>query len=192
MPGRQKKAANRQLTVGDEAENAARGLGDKGHVVFINGIQSAGKTSVASEIRSLTVTFRVLTGDDVVREFPEEQRVRRWKEIFERLLARTEKWLENSNVIVDAALSAAQVEDARQRFGGSGLYVVLRIDEPERKRRESLRTDRKLPIWDPAWHSMPGPDDLYDHVIDSSRSSSTEAAENILAEAMERWPHPTV
>jgi chloramphenicol 3-O-phosphotransferase len=180
------------MAVSNEPEDASKALGGRRHGIFINGIQSAGKSSVAREIRSRSSTFRVLMGDDIVREFPEDQRVKLWREIFERLLTRIEAWLESSNVVVDAALTAAQIQEARRRFAGKGLFVLLRIDEAERHKRESLRRDRRLLYWDPSWHSMPGPDDLYHLVIDSGATSPEETAEIILAKAMERWPSLTV
>ncbi len=163
-----------------------------GHAIFLNGIPSSGKSTVAAEIRRRTPSFRLLTGDDVIRQVPEAQRLAQVDRIFALTLDMIDTWLQSSNVIVDGAWTQKQVADAQARFGDRGLYVVLRIDEAERKRRESLRRDRVLPWWDPSWHAMPGPDDLYDLVVDAKVTSASNSAERILEKAKEAWGKQTV
>ncbi len=162
--------------------------GGNGHAIFLNGIPSAGKSSVAAKIRSRTSTFRVLTGDDVIRQVPFQQRAGQADKLFVMVLTSIERWLGSSNVIVDGAWTERKVSEARERFGHMGLYVVLRIDESERKRREALRKDRQLGHrWKPAWHDMPGPDDIYDVVIDSKATNVSKCATTILTAAGEHW-----
>lgn len=48
MPGQPKEAARNHPTAVDKPQSAEKDAGDQGHPVF-NGIQSAGKTSVACE-----------------------------------------------------------------------------------------------------------------------------------------------
>jgi chloramphenicol 3-O-phosphotransferase len=159
-----------------------------GHAIFINGIPSAGKSSVAAEINRRTSTLRVLTGDDIIRQIPFQQRVAQANRLFALTLKTIEEWMESSNVMVDGAWTQQQVEQAQGRFGTKGLYVILRIDEAERRRRESIRSDRRLAHrWDPAWLDMPGPDDTYDVVVDSKVMSVAESADTILRECTERW-----
>jgi chloramphenicol 3-O-phosphotransferase len=160
----------------------------RGHAIFINGIPSAGKTSVAQEVRHRTSTFRVLTGDDVIRQVPFQQRVAQANRLFALTLNMLERWLESSDVLVDGAWTQRQIIDAQDRFGRAGLCVILRIDEPERRRRESIRRDPHLSYgWDPSWHDMPGPDEIYDLVIDSKVMSVSECADMILAKAKQHW-----
>jgi chloramphenicol 3-O-phosphotransferase len=162
--------------------------GAHGHAIFINGIPSAGKSSVAAEIKRESSTFRVLTGDDVIRQVPYEQRAARAHRLFSLTLNTLERWLGPSNVVVDGAWTERQVIEAQERFGDMGLYVILRIDESERRRRESVRKDRRLGSkWDPSWHDVPGPDDLYDLVIDSKLRDVSECANIILTKAKQHW-----
>lgn len=96
--------------------------------------------------------------------------------------------MDSSNVILDGAWTQRQVVEAKRRFGDAGLYVILRIDEAERTRREAARQDRQLGSeWDPSWHEMPGPDDIYDLVIDAGTSSPSECANLIVARAKQHW-----
>lgn len=159
-----------------------------GHAIFINGIPSAGKSSAAAEIKRRTSTFRVLTGDEVIRRVPYPQRRAQAKRLFALTLETVEQWMESSNVIVDGAWTQQQVVVAKNRFGGAGLYVILRIDEAERTRREAVRQDRQLGSkWDPSWHEMPGPNDIYDLVIDSGTSSPSECANLTVVKAKQHW-----
>jgi chloramphenicol 3-O-phosphotransferase len=119
---------------------------------------------------------------------PYEQRVAHADRLFALTLDMVQGWLERSNVIVDGAWTERQVNEAQERFGDAGLYVILRIDESERRRRESLRTDRRLGYpWDPSWHDMPGPDEVYDLVIDSKLKNVSECARIILERAKQHW-----
>lgn len=172
-----------------------------GHAIFVNGIPSAGKSSVASEIRRRDSTFRILTGDEVVRQalggdnstlqVSRQQLPSAVKRVFSLTLNMIEQSIKSNNVVVDGAWTKDQVTEAQSRFGASGLYVILRIDEPERQKRESARTDRRLTSsWDPAWHDMPGPDEIYDLVLDSGVMDVLACVDAILAECVERWGDP--
>lgn len=163
--------------------------GDRGHVIHVNGIPCAGKSSVAAEVARKTSTFKILTGDEVIRRIPYEQRAAQASHLFELTLSMIERWQRSGNVIADGAWTERQVLDAQERFGSAAFFVILRIDEPERRRRESFRRDRVLGHpWDPSWHDMPGPDELYDLVIDSRTTTAKESAGLILRAAKERWP----
>jgi chloramphenicol 3-O-phosphotransferase len=97
----------------------------------------------------------------------------------------------SANVLVDGAWTEQQVTEAKRRFGASGLFTILRIDEAERQRREASRTDRHLTFpWDPAWSDMPGPDSIYDLVLDSGELGVGACADAILAEYTKRWGDP--
>lgn len=163
-----------------------------GCAIFLNGVPSSGKSSVAAAIGSRTPAFRLLTGDDIIRQVPFAQRLPRAEELYDLTLDTIDEWLAANNVIIDGAWSEAQVLEAQSRFSGAGMYVVLRIAEAERKRREALRRDRRLAYWDPAWHDMLGADDLYDVVIDANSTRPARAARTILAAAKERWGELTL
>jgi chloramphenicol 3-O-phosphotransferase len=163
---------------------------EPGHAIFVNGIPGAGKSVVAGEIRRRTSTFRVFTGDEIIRRVSPEQRVAQAEQLFAVTLTTIEEWLKSSNVIVDGAWTQARVEEAQARFGSAGFYVILRIDEAERQRRASTRRDRDPRLvypWDPAWHDKPGPDSLYDLVIDARVMSPSSSADMILRKCTKRW-----
>jgi chloramphenicol 3-O-phosphotransferase len=161
--------------------------GKRGLAIFINGIPSSGKSTVAAKIKRRTTTFRMLTGDEVIRQVPFAQRVALADRLFALTLDTIERRLESTTLVVDGAWTEQQVREARDRFGDMGLYVILRIDEAERRRRESIRKDRRLAYWDPAWHDKPGSDDPYDIVIDSEANKPDECAKFILNKAREHW-----
>jgi hypothetical protein len=59
-------------------------------------------------------------------------------------------------------------------------HVLPRVEEATRARRERMRRDRQLLVpFDPSWHSMPGPDSLYDLVLDASRTDVSTMANAI-------------
>jgi chloramphenicol 3-O-phosphotransferase len=161
-----------------------------GHAIFVNGIPSAGKTSVSREIGRRSSTFRVVTGDQIIQQVPTQQRIAQAGQLFAVTLTTIEEWLKSSNVVVDGAWTQAQVEEAQDRFDAAGFYVILRIDETERQRRASTRRDRDRRLvypWDPSWHDMPGPNSLYDLVVDAKIMSPSTSADTILRECTNRW-----
>ena len=124
----------------------------------------------------------------MIRQVPYEQRLALAHRLFAMTLDMIDGWLKRSNVIVDGAWTERQVLESQGRFGEVGFYVILRIDESERRRREAARTDRRLGYnWDPSWHDMPGPDDMYDLVIDSKLSSVSACANAILEGSRQHW-----
>lgn len=160
--------------------------GASGHAIFLNGIPSSGKSSAAAQIEARTSTFRVFTGDDVIKRFSPQQAIQNWRGIFAMTLDEVEELMKSCNLVIDGAWSEGQVIDAQERFS-AGLFVVLRIDEVERRRREGIRRDRQVRHWDPAWMDMPGPDTIYDLAIDARTKAPSDCADLILAEAIMRW-----
>lgn len=92
-------------------------------------------------------------------------------------------------MISEGAWTQRQIVRARELFGPDPLFVILRIDEREREKRESSRMDRQLGhSWDPSWHDMPGPDNLYDLVVDSKSPGIRGSADLVRQAAERRWP----
>lgn len=148
-------------------------------IVFINGVQSAGKSTVARKFARREPSFRVLVNDDLVRAVPLAERLQRQEELWTQSLDTIEAWTASDDVLFDGALREDQVRDARERFP-SALLVLLRVDEATRSRRESARRDRRLLVpFDPSWHAVPGPDSLYDLVLDASRQDPSRLANEI-------------
>lgn len=155
--------------------------------IFVNGIQSSGKSSTVAELVRRESAFQIVEGDEIIRRVPTvRERLRRYEQLFLRTLDVIEERLVAGDMIFDGAWSGRQIQTAQDRF--DGLFVILRIDEQERRRREAKRRDRQLVHWQPDFHEMPGPDDLYDLVIDANSASPAECADRVLAEAHERWP----
>lgn len=161
------------------------------HAIFLNGIPAAGKSTVARIVRNQTSSFYVLTGDEIVRQVPYEKRIDVAHLIWARLLDTVEDCLQGNNVLVDSALRADQVIQARDRFGEAAVFVILRIDEKTRARRQAQRDRRGNPLghpWRPEFHSMPGEDDLYDLVLDAGSLTAELCAHEVVQFAVDRWP----
>lgn len=162
------------------------------HAIFVNGIQAAGKTTVARKIRNREPRrFRLVESDEIVRRVPPALRVDSADMIWSRVLDSVEESLEEANVLVDAALTADQVVEARDRFGASAAFVILRIDEDTRSRRQADRNrwgNRLAHEWRPEWHDLPGEDDLYDLVCDAASLTASQCASRILAFEADHWP----
>lgn len=161
------------------------------HAIFLNGIPGAGKSAVAREVKRQRRSFLVVAGDEIVRQVPYEQRVRKADLIWFRLLDEVEIHLQGSNVLVDSALRADQVLEARDRFGGRAMFVILRINEETRARRQAERDRRGNPLghlWQPEFASMPGGDELYDLVLDAGALTLVQCARQILDLEDQRWP----
>jgi len=157
--------------------------------IFLNGIPASGKSSVARAVKRRRPSFQIVAGDDVVREVAYAQRVRQADLIWSRILEAVEEGLATTDVLVDAALTARQVAEARSRLGASAAFVLLRIDERTRARRQALRDRRGKPLghpWRPEFHSMPGGDELYEIVLDAGSHTAQQCAEHVLELALRR------
>lgn len=165
-------------------------LHSSGYVVFVTGVPSSGKSIVSKEIRARSSSIKMLSGDELIRSnFRPEERIVRATEALALLLDETERLLEASNLVVEISLPASHVRTARARFGGRSMFVILRVSEDERRRRERKRSDR-VPIswWTPAMTELGGPDGLYDLVVDSGTSSPGERADEVIGAMRRRWP----
>lgn len=148
-------------------------------IIFVNGIQSAGKSTVARKLERRESGFRVLVNDELIRAVPMTERLQRHRELWAQTLDVVQRWSDSTGVIVDAALREDQIREARDRFP-EALFVLLRVDEATRARRERTRRDRQLLVqFDPSWHSVPGPDSLYDLVLDAGRTDVSSMANAI-------------
>ena len=165
---------------------------DRGHAIFVTGPPSAGKTIVTKEVTKELSAFASISGDEVIRNLlPPEERISRRKEAFAAILDRVEAELAVRNIVVDASLPESHVEQVRARFGSESLFVLLRVDEEEWRRREHARRDRKPIDWNAQLlatvFSAAGADESYDLVIDTTETSPEAAAMLIKAAVLERW-----
>jgi chloramphenicol 3-O-phosphotransferase len=157
-------------------------------VIFINGVQSAGKSTVAKLVERRTSTFHIVSSDELIREVPVHQRVSRAAELFGRLLTTADEQQEANNVIVDAALTERQIREAKECFTDKTLFVLLRVTESDRVRRERSRRDRRLAnTFRKEWHEIVGSDALYDLVLDSSALNPAQCASRVIRTAQHAW-----
>jgi chloramphenicol 3-O-phosphotransferase len=162
-----------------------------GHSIFITGVPSSGKSTLAREVESRATSFRLLSGDDAIREMHDDIRGSAHG-LFLRLLDQVEDLTEKSNVIVDMSLPQSYVAEARDRFGSSSLFVGLRLPEVARRARDVERSDRPPVPWGPALTALRGPDNIYDLNLDTHQMSIAEAAEAVIVRAKEHWPDLTL
>jgi broad-specificity NMP kinase len=105
---------------------SGHGSPSTGYSIFITGMPSSGKSTLARELEARTTTFRLLSVDEAIRgmhaDIPDSAHG-----LFLRLLDRIELWSETSNVIVDMTLPQSYVAEARRRFGAGALFVGLRL-----------------------------------------------------------------
>lgn len=170
-----------------------------GRVIFINGVPAAGKSTVAAKLRSVMRGLTTVRTDDAVIAVRNSYRVRGRKvdpitlsaESWARVLQLAREALAKGNVVVDGAMTERQIREAKGSFDDQALFVVLKITEETRQRRQRDRDreGRRLatPLGDDA-HSMTGPDELYDLVIDAEATSPKGCARGIISAARERWP----
>lgn len=170
-----------------------------GRVIFINGVPAAGKSTVAAKLRAVMRGPTTVRTDDAVIAVRNSYRVRGCEvdpvtlsaESWARVLKLAQDALVSGNVVVDGAMTERQVRETKDAFGDKALFVVLKITEESRQRRQRARDreGRRLasPLGGDA-HSMTGPDELYDLVIDAEATSPKGCAREVVALARERWP----
>ncbi len=170
-----------------------------GHAIFINGIQAAGKSTVAAKMRGRMRRPRTVHTDDQIiavrnahsRRGLEADPIRLSDEAWLATLSATREALLNANVLVEGTMTARHAVEARAMFGDQAMFAILRIKAETRARRQDDRDRAGRPLgtpWTQDGHDMPGPDDLYDLVIDADEMSAKSCAQEILTFAAERWP----
>lgn len=159
------------------------------HVIFTTGVPSSGKTTLAEELERRTSSFDGLSGDQAIREMNAETKDTAHG-LFIRLLDLIEARMDSTNLIVDMSMPATYSAETQRRFGRTGLFVALRLDERDRVARDTARLDRAPVEWSPMLTELLGPDELYDLVIDTSEKTSSECAEVVLVKAAEYWNDP--
>lgn len=150
-------------------------------MIFINGVQSAGKSTLAKGIAKRASTFRVVSGDELIRKVPADRRESQANALFTQLLDEIDSQRRSSNLIVDAALDEQQVREAQERFAGNAIFILVRVNEADRARRERSRHDRRLAYeFRQEWHEIAGPDELYDLVLDSSALNPAQCVSRVI------------
>jgi chloramphenicol 3-O-phosphotransferase len=137
-------------------------------IVFITGIPSSGKSTVAKGLLALDPSFELVETDVEIRKAGlGASTLLNARRIFRRVLDKIEALSKDATVVVDGSLPASYAEEARERFGDKALFVTLRVSESERRRRERTRRDRSPVQWNEGMTALGGGPELYDLVIDS-------------------------
>lgn len=169
-----------------------------GSVIFINGVPAAGKSTVAAKLRGRMRRPRTVRTDDQVIAVRNSYRARSMDvdsltlsaESWDRVLQLTQEAFRKGNVLVEGAITERQVRDAKASFGDRAVFVVLRITEETRQRRQRDRDREGRPLATALGenaHSRTGPDEIYDLVIDTETTSAKGCAQEILTFASQRW-----
>jgi chloramphenicol 3-O-phosphotransferase len=153
---------------------------ETGEIIFLEGVPSSGKTSVARELAKRVSELRIVDGDAEIRRLGKRRaRPLGPLQMFERLLEVVEKARQADDVVVDVPLPGSYVLKARQRFPDA-LFVSLRITEDERVAREKVRKRKRPLVWNQEIADAQGSEDLFDLVIDATDKTPAQLAEVIL------------
>lgn len=153
---------------------------EPGEVIFLEGVPSSGKTSVARELAKRVSELRVVDGDAEIRRLGKRKaRPLSPSQMFEKLLDLVEKARQTEDVVVDIPLPGSYVSKARERFPDA-LFVSLRITENERVAREKVRKRKRPLVWNQEIANAQGSEDLFDLVIDATVNTPMECAQAIL------------
>lgn len=165
---------------------------NRAYAVFITGVPSSGKTSVARVLCEMNDSMTRVDGDEVIRETSRSLVGGRTKlnpaeavEIAARALSvlidQVEGQMMNGSVVTDAPFTKKQIAAIRERLGGRAVCVVLRVSGGERTRREKARHDRSPLPPTRISEALLGADDEYDLVIDTTGQAVHTCAEAIAA-----------
>jgi cytidylate kinase len=133
-------------------------------------------------------TLQLVSGDELIRRIPAHQRLDRHAELFSDLLTTVDERRRSSNIVVDSALSAQQVREARVQFQDKAAFVLLRVNESDRVLRERKRRDRRLTYtFQQEWHDLVGPDELYDLVLDTSSLNPAQCTTQMIRAVQRVW-----
>jgi chloramphenicol 3-O-phosphotransferase len=152
-----------------------------GDVVFIEGVPSSGKTSVARELGKRVSELKVIHGDELVRKWGRRRSFTPAfaREMFGRLLDRVDATSAESDVVVDMTIPASYLTDAITRFPDA-VFVSLRISESERRAREHKRKRKRPFNWDDEIAATQAPEDAFALILNTDARSPAECAESIL------------
>ena len=172
----------------------------RGRLIAVTGIPSSGKSTVSRELIARTSTFRYFDGDAFIRAAPwtandllPENLPAFARRTLDRMMDEVEERMKSSNTLLDVTLPPDYVERSRERFARDALFVGLRIDEEEWRRRDSSRPDRPaLQSWSGQLSALQGPEDLFDLVLDTTVMPPPKCAEAILVRAREAWDETSI
>lgn len=142
------------------------------HIVVLNGIPAAGKSTVAAKLKGLRPQLQIVDGDVVVRTTKRvSDPVAFAARALERVLSRVERTALRGPVVLDQAMPPRYLLQVRTRFADSCTAVLLTIDHDVRAARQTARDARGRRLsyaWDPRWAEFGQAAYLHDLVLDAN------------------------
>ena len=171
----------------------------KGKIIFLNGVSSSGKTTLAATLREKLPEPYFIMGNDLWGFFftdliaPKElQELKEtdFKELEYQSLSMMIKVIrllsdEGNNVVVDSVLLTVQKNDLLREFVKAlhdypVLFVHVTCPVEELRRREKERGDRRIGQGEEQLATL-YPQDTYDITVDTFRESKEDCADRIIA-----------
>jgi chloramphenicol 3-O phosphotransferase len=159
-----------------------------GHIIFINGIPNAGKTTLAGAVQhALDEPYWHLSLDDFLRGYTDRHWLGPSPPSFTRIMDGYLRSLRQfalcgNNIVAEAVITPNRVDTYLELFGDLPVLLVgIHISLDEAHRRERQRTDRLKPYdvtaSDIEWVHAHG---LYDLELDTSKLAPDAAAAQVL------------
>lgn len=159
-----------------------------GHIILLNGIPAAGKSSVAAKLRILRPQLQVVDGDAVVRATKRvADPVAFAERALERVLETVGRKALRGPVVLDQAMPPNYLLQARTRFAGSCTAVLLTIADDVRVARQEIRDARGRRLtyaWDRGWTAFGQAASLHDLVLDANGLDRGGLDEDACADAI--------
>jgi len=157
----------------------------KGRIIFLEGVSSAGKTTLARALQArLPEPFFWLAGDTIWAMAPEKFKAD-MEMIFPKIDAATINTIKLfSKLGIDAIVDMVPVIKSNRNFAKMlrkcpVLYVNVTCPLEELRRREQERGDRQIGLGESQLAGL-SPQDKYDITVDTHNSSIEECADQII------------
>jgi len=158
----------------------------KGRIIFLEGVSSAGKTTLAKTLQArLPEPFFWLAGDTIWTMAPEKFK-HDMEVIFPKIDAATINTIKLfSKLGIDVIVDIAPVIRSNRKFAKMlrncpVLYVNVTCPPEELRRRERARGDRQIGLGESQLAGL-SPQGAYDIIVDTHNSTCEECAEQIIA-----------
>lgn len=143
-----------------------------GHIVLLNGIPAAGKSTVAAKLKMLRPHLQTVEGDAVIRATEQVADPAVFvAQALEGVFSAVELKALLGPVVLDQAMPPSFVLRTRTRFSGSFTAVLLTIDEDVRVARQAEREAQGRHLtsaYDSRWEAFGQATDLHDLVLDAN------------------------
>jgi len=157
----------------------------KGRIIFLEGVSSSGKTTLAKTLQArLPVPFFWLAGDTIWTMAPEKFKLD-MEVIFPKIDAATINTIKLfSDLGIDAIVDMVPVIKSNKKFADMlrkrpVLYVNVTCPLEELRRREQERGDRQIGLGESQLAGL-SPPGKYDIIVDTHNSTCEECADQII------------